>query len=289
MKGPSHRASTLAAGALCLSLAIAGPALAGPHGHGGGGGPGGGGHGGGPGPGAGRGPGGGHFGGGGWHPDPGPGGRGPGGPRPTWGSGHGPGWSGPRWGGGWGGHPVWVRRGPSIIIGGGGFAYYPYAYPSYPYYGYAYPPAYAPGAYPTYSDPSYPSYPPPGYYEGDQGTSPDAQTTPPPEYAPAPEAEAPPPAEAPPSDDDGATYGLVQLREVPDGATIDLDQHPWVDAGDLRNLGDRWLALPAGMHSITVRAAGYAPAERRVDVASGRPQVVQIGPMRALTAYRDEP
>ncbi len=179
-----------------------------------------------------------------------------------------------------------MRRGPGVVIGGG-FAYSPYAYP---YYGYAYPPAYAPGAYPTDSDPSYPSYPPPGYYGGDPDTSPDANAAAPSQYAPPPEGEAPqddtaPEAEAPPPDDYGSTYGLVQLREVPDGATVDLDQHPWVDG---RGLDDRWLALPAGMHSITVRAAGYAPAERRLDVASGRPQVVHIGPMRALTAYRDE-
>jgi len=291
MRRPSHIASPLVAGALSLALVVAGPALAGPHGHGGGGGPGGGGRGGGPG----VGPGGGHSGGGGWHPGSGPG-RGPGGPRPAgppprWSGGHGPGWSGPRWGGGgWGGHRVWVRRSPGVFIGGG-FVYDPFVYP---YYGYAYPPAYAPGyygypptyapgAYPTYSDPnssepSYPDYPPPGY-EGEPDSAPDTEATPPPQYVP------PPGAEAAPSDDYGSSYGLVQLLEVPDGATVDLDQRPWVDA---RGLSDRWLALPAGMHSLTVRAAGYAPAERRVDIASGRPQVVKIGPLRALTASSDE-
>src|SRR5262249_27993628 len=61
MERTSRLAPVLAAGALLLSLAFAGPALAGPH-HGGGGG---------------RGPGGGSFGGGGWHG--GGGGAGPGG------------------------------------------------------------------------------------------------------------------------------------------------------------------------------------------------------------------
>src|SRR5262249_10263447 len=175
---------------------------------------------------------------------------------------------GPRWGGGrWGAHRVWggrggagrrvwVGRSPGIFIGGG-FVYDPFVYP---YYGYAYPPAYAPGyygypptyapgGYPTYSDPnasepSYPDYPPPGY-EGEPDPAPDTEATPPPQYVP------PSGAEAAPSDDYGSSYGLVQLREVPDGATVELDQRPWMNA---HGLDDRWLALPAGMHSITVRA-----------------------------------
>jgi hypothetical protein len=70
---------------------------------------------------------------------------------------------------------------------------------------------------------------------------------------------------------------LIQLRGVPDRATIDLDGRPWLDG---RNLGNRWLAVPAGAHTISVRAEGYETFERSIDVSPGRNQVVRIGPLR---------
>src|SRR5262249_57810457 len=82
MERTSRLAPVLAAGALLLSLAFAGPALAGPH-HGGG---------------AGRGPGGGGFGGGGWHGGGGGGWHGGGGGGRDGGGGRGGGGGGPRGG-----------------------------------------------------------------------------------------------------------------------------------------------------------------------------------------------
>src|SRR5262245_42623197 len=136
MERTSRLASMLAAGALLLSLALAGPALAGPH-HGGG---------------AGRGPGGGGFGGGGWHGGGGGGWHGGGGGGWHGGGGGGwhgggPGWhGGPRWsgswhGGGWHGGGWYARRywgGPNIVIGGGFFYPYTDGYPS-PYSAYMHP------------------------------------------------------------------------------------------------------------------------------------------------------
>ena len=82
-----------------------------------------------------------------------------------------------------------------------------------------------------------------------------------------------------------SNYGFVQFREVPNGAAVDLDQRPWVRSPGLEN---RWLAIPAGAHTITVRAAGYAPTDRRIDVAGGRQQIVRVGSLRALSDYRDD-
>ena len=166
---------------------------------------------------------------------------------------------------------------------GGGFFYPSFAY-TYPYYAYSYPPAYYPGGYSAYPYPSYPSYPPPDYEGGDYGQPPDVQTPPAPPQTvpPEPDAEAPPP-----SNEYGATsnYGLLQLLDVPDGAAVDLDQRPWVTSA---GLGDRWLALPAGAHTITIRAAGYVPTERRIDIAGGQQQVLRVGSLRALTGYRED-
>jgi hypothetical protein len=232
-------ASALVVGAFLLSSAVAGPALA-RGGHGGGHG------GGGPGPGAGH-FGGGHFGGG--HP-----GFGPGGPRPGWG-GHPPGWARPGWSG-WGGRRVWVPRHPSVVIGGG-FFYNPYAYPYYPYYAYGYPPAYG-----------YDWYPPPPPSEGEYQE----------EAPPPPSGEAPEPPDAPDDDALGAPdadTGLVQLLDVPDGATLSLDGRYWLEAHSLEG---HWFRLPAGTHTISIRATGHASAERRVDVVAGGQQVVRLAP-----------
>ena len=193
--------------------------------------------------------------------------------------GHGGGWGHGGWGGwghGWHGNHVFF--GPRFI-GGGGFLFGspffwgPY-YWGYPYYGYP------PYWYPPYDEnvPSYPSYPPTaGQGAPDQSAVPPAAgtyqgygTAPPPDQgyvAESPEA----------ASDDYSSYGLIQLRGVPDGASVDLDGRRWLDG---RNLGDRWLALPAGTHTISVRAEGYETFERSIDVTPGRNQVVRNGPLR---------
>jgi len=144
--------------------------------------------------------------------------------------------------------------GPRVFIGGafGGWPY-PYAYPyaPYPY------PYYAPYPYPY----PYPySYPPP---------PPDDSTwsAPPPAQEQGGEAESAAP---------DATYGLVQLHGVPDGAQIDLDGRFWLTAGDLDH---RWLALPQGRHELRIRVGDANPVERRIDVAPGKTQVVRVGPL----------
>lgn len=133
------------------------------------------------------------------------------------------------------------RHGPSVFLG---FGYYPYAVPYYYPYPYViYPP---------------PSPPPPGGGWG--GPPPEEQ---PPEGRP----------EEPSGDEERATYGLVQLHGVPDGADVDLDGRFWLRA---RDLDQRWLALPEGTHTLVVRVQEGAPLERRVDVAAGRMQVVRF-------------
>jgi hypothetical protein len=91
-----------------------------------------------------------------------------------------------------------------------------------------------------------------------------------------------PPAGAPrdiedtaPSDPSRADYGLVQLRGVPDGAAVELDGRFWLEA---RELDDRWLALPWGAHTLTVRIEGRAPLERAVEIEAGKTHVVRFGP-----------
>src|SRR5262249_29870368 len=149
-----------------------------------------------------------------------------------------PGWHGgappPGWHGGWNGHAFFphnrvffVPGGPAFFFGTGwgwpyyyGYPYYyPYPYP-YPYYGYptAYPP---PPWYPTQQ------YPPDQQYQPDSGAPPppDAGAAPPPDEGAAPPAS-------------GSNYGYVQLRSVPEDATVDLDGRFWVDA---RQLDERWL------------------------------------------------
>jgi len=168
---------------------------------------------------------------------------------------HGGGWHGGGWhGGGWhGGH---FHGGTGFFFGFSPFVapyYYPYPYYSYPYPYYSYP-------YPYYSY----SYPPPPYAYPSEG----------------PEAGAPPgeEAQAPPQDDAAeearqANYGLVQLRGVADGADVDLDGRFWLRAEELDN---RWLALPRGAHTLVVRVEGAAPVERRIQVESGKTQVVRF-------------
>src|SRR5436309_1325316 len=69
------------------------------------------------------------------------------------------------------------------------------------------------------------------------------------------------------------TYGLVQLRGVPDGASVDLDGRFWLTA---EGLDARWLALPEGRRTVTVRNRNAAPLERTVDVMPGKTVTVQF-------------
>jgi hypothetical protein len=156
-----------------------------------------------------------------------------------------------------------VPGGPSIFFGAGwpyyyGYPYYyPYSYPyPYPYYGYptTYPP---PAAYPSQQYPPDQQYPP----EAGAPPPPDTGAAPPPE----PEGAVPPAS--------GSSYGFVQLRSVPEDATVDLDGRFWVDA---RQLDERWLPVTPGLHTITVRPRDGAPLDRRVDVSAGGSQVVSM-------------
>jgi len=132
----------------------------------------------------------------------------------------------------------------------GGFFFDPFFFPYY-YYPYPY---YAPYAYP---------YPPP-----------DDETW----GEPPPEAESEPRAEnAPPSreETEPSSYGLVQLRGVPDGAAVDLDGRFWLTA---ERLDERWLAVPHGEHTLVVHARGSRAVEQRVEVKPGKTSVVHFGP-----------
>src|SRR5207245_1569273 len=120
------------------------------------------------------------------------------------------------------GHRPFFHSRSHVFIDGGFFfdPFFPYFY-SYPY------------PYPYYAPYPYP-YPPPG--DGGWGEPP-------------PEAESEPRAEnAPPSREEAepASYGLVQLRGVPDGAAVDLDGRFWLTA---ERLDERWLAVPYGKHT----------------------------------------
>ncbi len=90
-----------------------------------------------------------------------------------------------------------------------------------------------------------------------------------------------PEASGPPEDPLRWSYGLVQLRGVPDGAAVDLDGRFWMTAAQLDR---RWLALPHGRHVIAVYVEGKQPVERRVDVAAGRTHFVRFGPFADVRA-----
>ena len=150
-------------------------------------------------------------------------------------------------------------RGGSHVFFGFGFPFVvdPFFYYPYPYY--------APYPYPAYG---YPPPPPPEEPGSEAGEAPGYGE---------PEAEASPPAEEQPSPEEAerANYGLVQLHGVPDGASVDLDGRFWMKA---QGLASRWLALPRGPHTLTVRVEGREPAEQHVDVQPGKTQVVRFGP-----------
>jgi hypothetical protein len=78
---------------------------------------------------------------------------------------------------------------------------------------------------------------------------------------------------SPPDETEQASYGLVRLDGVQDGAAVDLDGRFWLTARDLH---DRWLALPEGEHRIAVRVGDAQPIERTVRIVPGRMQVLKF-------------
>jgi hypothetical protein len=129
-----------------------------------------------------------------------------------------------------------------------GWPYYrPYLY-SYPYYAYPYWYAY-PYSYP------YP-YPPVPYRVYDEDDDRDV-----PEESP------------PPADTEPASYGLVRLDGVPDGAAVELDGRFWLTADDL---DERWLALPRGEHRIAVTVRDAEPIARTIRIVPGRTHVLKF-------------
>jgi hypothetical protein len=156
------------------------------------------------------------------------------------------GWRG---GHGWhGGHHHGFHHGGSdfFFFGSFGPTWYPgwpYLYPYYayyPYYWYPYPYAYPPVPYRAYDEDDYA----------------DVQE------------ESPPPVDTEP-----ASYGLVRLDGVPDGAAVDLDGRFWLTADDL---DERWLALPAGEHRIRVTVRDADPIDRSIRIVPGRSHVVKF-------------
>ncbi len=144
--------------------------------------------------------------------------------------------------------PGRVYYGPRVVVRPpvfiGGFAGAPIYFPNY--YPYGVP-------YPVYVPPP-PPPPPPG------------------------ESEAPPEEPASPVPQSRAearrtTYGLVQLRGVPEGAAVDLDGRFWLKAIELDG---RWLALPAGEHQVVVHLDGERTVERTVTVTAGEVVVVRF-------------
>jgi hypothetical protein len=121
-----------------------------------------------------------------------------------------------------------------------GWGYRPYFYPYYPYYPY----------YPVYS------YPPPWVREPDDDEDDDER------------------ADAPPAEMEQASYGLVRLDGIRDGAAVELDGRFWLTAHDL---DDRWLALPQGEHRIVVRVREGELIERTVRIVPGRTHVLKFG------------
>jgi hypothetical protein len=173
----------------------------------------------------------------------------PAGARGPHGGGRGPGGFGGHGGARHGFHPGFGHHSHGHVFVGGSVFFDPFYYDPFFY------PYYVPYPYPAYV------YPPP----------PDYAWSAPPE-----EGESPPPEE----DASRATYGLLQLRGIPDGAAVDLDGRFWLTA---QRLDDRWLAVPRGEHTVTVHVRGADVVERRVDVKEGKNHVVRFGPFRHAT------
>lgn len=163
----------------------------------------------------------------------------PGSPTVTTAAAHG---HGGRGGGGWhGGHGhdhghTRFFVGGEIFLGGPLF-YDPFVYPYRVPYPYAY----------------YVPYPYPYYVPNPAGS-----------YGKPPEQPAAP----------AATYGLVQLRGVPNGAAVDLDGRFWLYA---QALDQRWLAVPRGEHTITVQMQGASPIQRTFEIEDGSTLVLDFG------------
>jgi hypothetical protein len=132
------------------------------------------------------------------------------------------------------------RRHHPHVFFGGSFVWNPFFHP-YPY-PYPWPPP-----YPVYA---YPPPPLPPEAEADAETERDARR---------------------------ATYGLVQLRGVPDGAEVALDERFWLTA---EALDQRWLAVPEGEHSLAVRVDDRQPVKRRIEITAGRSHVVHFTGLR---------
>ncbi len=139
---------------------------------------------------------------------------------------------------------------------GSGFFFYgsfgPYWYPGWPYRPYLYP--YYAYYYPYYGYP-YP-YPPVPYRVDDDDDERDV-----PEESP------------PPADSETASYGLIRLDSVPDGAAVELDGRFWLTADDL---DDRWLALARGEHRISVTVGNAQPIVRTIRIVPGRTHVLRF-------------
>lgn len=146
-------------------------------------------------------------------------------------------------------HHGFHHYGPRVFIGGVWGPFYP---PYYPYY----------APYPVYA------YPPPPPEEPGWDAPPEE----------APPGKEPGAERAPETGEEvaSASYGLVQLRGVPDGTAIDLDGRYWLSAADL---DERWLALPQGPHTLAVKLPGAEPVVRRIQVEAGKSQVVRFGPL----------
>jgi hypothetical protein len=158
--------------------------------------------------------------------------------------------------GGQGGHHGHHHGSSTFFFGSFGPYWYPgwgWPYrPYYPYYGYYYPYW---GGYPYSYYPPPPNYPPAPYRVEDD------------EYPDVPEASAPPVDEAP------ASYGLIRLDGVPNGAAVELDGRFWLTADDL---DDRWMALPAGEHRIAVTVGDAEPLVRTIRIVPGRSHVLKF-------------
>jgi hypothetical protein len=152
-------------------------------------------------------------------------------------------------GGGWGGHRHHHHGSDFFFFGSfgpyWGWPYGPYVYP-YPYY------------YPYYAYP----YPPVPYRVDDDDDD---------DYRDAP-AERPPPA-----DTETASYGLIRLDGVPDGASVELDGRFWLTANDL---DERWLALPNGEHRIAVTVRDAQPIVRTIRIVPGKSHVLKFDARR---------
>ena len=125
-----------------------------------------------------------------------------------------------------------------------GWSYGPYVYPYYAYSWYPY---------------SYP-YPPVPYRVDDDDDDRDV-----PEESP------------PPADIEPASYGLIRLDGVPDGAAVELDGRFWLTADDLN---ERWLALPQGEHRIAVTVRDAQPIARTIRIVPGRTHVLKFDARR---------